>query len=982
MDCFNKRLLIKVFFISIAFFSLTPLYAAGYFQLHNLMSAAQKTIPANRIFNDTNLNLEDKEQGTGHVVNTQFSNDGGMAGCGVTSTLMQYMYQNAGTVDRSKNYIALNVFSQVMGFDPNAPFWGGAEGGLKGYLMGNYTDVAYPNTPYHRVIPSLYPAYLGLYNNGLNCGRWVEADFDRQNCLDRTTTTGISKFCPDVPVLSYSGQKVQAYVFDSCEDNNGWCRDDAAHLDINPAALNIPNNYYFQWKFIRNPYYTDPNAPASLKDIWLAWFSQASKYWSYVAILNAENGISHVQYNIGDPANPTWIDSHVLAGDNNVTWSSTSNNGQLWQIEPTNAITDSAPKDNPVYQLRYNDYLGYPANHGAIYQFNLLFNDGTLGKEVAGYSLFYQGGAPVKNGSQPQNMTVLNAPMGTGKITVTFTSLPDIVSLDATQANYLRPVVVSDQGYTWDADQCANLQCVFSNLPLATTYHVFAHYLDEPSNDLTLRKMNDITINSAAIQLTSTTKSKTYKLKSSDMNLSTLYSARVKVPLKFATTSKTAINGNLQALFIPDNNKNAAKHITAETQGCFLNTYVDTVKDPDHQIPDYIGNFTNCTVYYTVNQQKNFSTTATPPTAFFNLMLPAQVGFDTVNYALNTPYNTAISLVGYNPNSTKLPVATNAPLASYAVGTGSSRSLYFILDPESDAACLQNLDPAKGVSVTVGNTATFSLINAGIPIETMLAQPTNNITLQVNLTTTDFSCQAMPAIPLQNAQLKPGIDVVQVIKLVTVPKNAGPKPANKGILASSTGDNACFGVDDTLTFSSAGNAVLSVPYHTSTTAAKVDVNVPAGSYTITDKPIKVSGGVCQLVGTPTVAIKDNTYTPVTLNYHFTEQPGASCNAKVQVTANWPNGCSVQMTLSSTAPLSDVTLSWQKGNYDWTKAEVWGGEGALNIPNTPTGNVIWPLPSWVNGSGTVGMNVNNDGQPAICSAFTTNAIAIKCSGLAQ
>lgn len=279
MDGSNGKVF-HLFSISGFFLVVSAVHAAsgGYFKLHNLMSAAQKNVPSNVFFNDAKLNLERRETGAGHVVNTQFANDGGVAGCGISSTLIQYMYQNTGTVDLSKNYVALNVYSQVMGFNPEATFWGNPEGQVKGYMtqLGDKTHVAYPNISYHREIPSLYPAYLGLYNNGLNCGRWVEAQFDTIHCLDRTTATGISKSCPDVSSLSYAGEKLQGYIFDSCEDNNGWCRDDAAHPDFNQSAFKIPDNYYLQWKFIRNPYYSDVKAPAWLKDVWFA-----VQYWHH-----------------------------------------------------------------------------------------------------------------------------------------------------------------------------------------------------------------------------------------------------------------------------------------------------------------------------------------------------------------------------------------------------------------------------------------------------------------------------------------------------------------------------------------------------------------------------------------------------------------------------------------------------------------------------------------------------------------------------
>jgi|GEM_PF-4617400 len=979
MDCLKRKLfrLKKIsLMVGLTVFSTTLSYAStGYFQLHNIMSAAQKNLPSNFLFNDAQFNLENLEKGTGHTVNTQFANNGGMAGCGVTSTLVQYMYQNAGTNNLSANYIALNVYSQIMGFDPQAPFWGDPEGQVKGYLTQG-ANIAYPYTPYHRVIPSIYPAYLGTYNNGLNCGRWVEADFDTQSCLDRTTPTGISKSCPTVSGLTYSGQKMQAYVFDSCEDNNGWCRDDATHIDVDGSAFTTPANYYLQWKFIRNPYYASTTAPASLKDIWLAWFSEASQYWSYVAILNAENGISNVQYNIGALNNPTWINSHVLAGDNNVTWSSTSNNGQLWQVEPVNSLTDAAPAANPVYQMRFFDYLGYPANHGSIYQFNLLFADGTLGQSVSGYYFFYQGGATVKSGTQAQNMTLLASPVGTGRITVAFnTLLPTLVGFDPTQTNYLRPVIISDDGYAWDATQCQNNKCVFINLPTNGTYHVFAHYINDVSNDLTLRKVNDIAINSGNITFPANTTLLTYTLSSKEINLSTLYSARVQIPLKFATTNSSSINANLQALFIPNASKNAANNITAQTQGCFLNTYINTITDPNNVVPPYFGNNSTCTVYYTVNNQTNFNNAALP--AYFNVVLANNVGVSPVNFALDTPYNNAVQITGYDPTSNTLPTSQIMPLANYIASNATTRSLYLVLDEQSDAACLQNLDPTAGVSVNVGSTSPAVLTQAGQPLEIQLGQTTSSTTATANLVpSASIACQAQPAIP---GTLTPGIDVVQVIKLVTSPVALPPKPATQGIAATATGDSACLGGADTLSFSTNNNVVTTSPYTTSSASTNVNVSAPLGTYTISDAPFNVAGGSCKLSSNPTFTLQNNVYTPVTLNYQFSATPGSTCTAVAQVTSTWPNGCNVQFTLSSTASLNNVTLFWVKGNVNWTPADVWSGEGSLNIP-TGTGNVSWALPSWVNGQGSVvGMTINNDSNPGICAAFS-NGLSVQCSGV--
>lgn len=963
-----------------------PAYAAsGYFQLHNLMSAAQKPVPSNVIYNDNKLTLAYQEKTTGRVVNTQFANDGGMAGCGVTSNLVAYMYANTGTVDLSKNYIALNVFSGLSGFDPKAPFFGNAEGALKGYLtqMGGANNVAYPSTPYHRIIPSFYPAYLGLYNNGLNCGRWMEVNFDTQSCLDRTTPTGVSKFCPAVPGLSYAGQKMQGYVFDSCEDNNGWCRDDEAHIDVNGSAFTQPANYYLQWKFIKNPYYNDPKAPAALKDIWLAWFSNASKYWSYVAILNAENGVGRMIYNIGDTTNPVWINSHVLGGDNNLTWSSTSNNGQLWQIEPVSSLTDAAPPDNPLYQMRLFDVLGYPSNHGAIYQYNLLMSDGTLGQNINGFYLFYKGGTPLKRKKSLHNTTVLTAPAGSGTALVTYNQLlPSNVSLNSSKTNYIRTVLINDAGFSYDPTSCTINTCTYTNLPTSATYHVYAHYIEDVSNDMTLRKVNDISVNSATFTFANGNSTANYAVTLNDMNMSTLYSTRVQIPLKFATTALTPINANLQAVFVPDNTKNANYKITAQTQGCFLSNYVNTVSDPNQPSVSFNGNNSVCTIYYTLNQQTGFAANAVPPTAFFTLMLPKNVGIDAVNYQLSTASSMPIAVRGYNPAAGNPPPLTNVPIANYNVGTATTRSLYLMLDPESDSACLKNLDPVKGVTTTVGSTVT-ALTQADKPVEIQLAQLTGAVGTQVTMipgsTVNCVAQQAIVATP--TSPLKPGLDVVEIIKLVASPQALPPKPTVQGIAATATGDSACLGGNDTLNFMLNGQLAGSAPYQLSTTSTNVGVNIAPGTYTISDQAFKVAGGTCQLATQPSVLIQSNVYTPTTLSYQFKETPSAGCTATPQVIGSWPGGCTVQIAVQSATVLNNITLSWLKGAYDWTHVAIWGGQGSLNIPADANANVTWLLPSWVTGQGSsVGMNVTNDTPPAICDAMANNSIAITCRGI--
>lgn len=77
---------------------------------------------------------------------------------------------------------------------------------------------------------------LGLYNNGKNCGRWVEITYG-DNCVGHghdvkanpPIVCGVNAF-KDSPLQNFqpdekSGTKAYALVADSCQDGNYWCRE-------------------------------------------------------------------------------------------------------------------------------------------------------------------------------------------------------------------------------------------------------------------------------------------------------------------------------------------------------------------------------------------------------------------------------------------------------------------------------------------------------------------------------------------------------------------------------------------------------------------------------------------------------------------------------------------------------------------------------------------------------------------------------------
>ena len=110
----------------------------------------------------------------------------------------------------TQNFLALNV--------QNSP--------------GNYTSLPRP-------IPAADASQIGMSDNGLNCGRWVQVTIGNY-------CTGINDGAPNEPFCrngswvpdAYNGAALDFVVADSCDDGNAWCKDDPYHVDLAQASLN------------------------------------------------------------------------------------------------------------------------------------------------------------------------------------------------------------------------------------------------------------------------------------------------------------------------------------------------------------------------------------------------------------------------------------------------------------------------------------------------------------------------------------------------------------------------------------------------------------------------------------------------------------------------------------------------------------------------------------------------------------------------
>jgi len=252
---------------------------------------------------------------------TWFSGLGGpYGGCGLPEA----------NVD-SQNYLALNV--------QNSP--------------GVYSDLPRP-------IPAADASEIGMFDNGLNCGRWVQVTIG-PNCTGVNDGAQNQPFCRNGSWVSdqYNGATLNMVVADSCDDPNAWCKDDPYHIDLHQSSLNqfvlnsqpvgnmYPNswnNRQVTWQFIPAPNYTG--------DINIGALQGAQPYWPAIAISHLPNGIHGVQYY----ANGTWTDATM-----------DSDMGDDYIVAPTTGSGTAGSS----YEIRVIDASGSLVNNGRVYNFSL-----------------------------------------------------------------------------------------------------------------------------------------------------------------------------------------------------------------------------------------------------------------------------------------------------------------------------------------------------------------------------------------------------------------------------------------------------------------------------------------------------------------------------------------------------------------------------------------------------------------------------------
>jgi hypothetical protein len=218
------------------------------------------------------------------------------------------------------------------------------------------------NTPrdynfYPRPLPPSQAGKIGLWDNGHNCGRWVQVSMG-DFCTGTNDGAPNQPFCRNGSWVAdgYNGATLTMLVADSCGDSNAWCRDDRFHLDLAKPSLNrfirngspvgdlFPNhwnNRHVSWSFVPAPNYTG--------DIQIGFLQGAQTWWGAVSISHLPNGIHGVEYF----ANGAWQQA-AMNGDM----------GQSYILAPTATM-------GTQFQIRVRDVTDTLINAGRIYSFAL-----------------------------------------------------------------------------------------------------------------------------------------------------------------------------------------------------------------------------------------------------------------------------------------------------------------------------------------------------------------------------------------------------------------------------------------------------------------------------------------------------------------------------------------------------------------------------------------------------------------------------------
>jgi len=293
------------------------------------------------------------------------------------------------------------------------------------FVALNVYDTPKDYSFYPRPLTGSDVSKMGMWNNGLNCGRWVQvsiADF----CTGVNDGAPNQAFCRNGSWAadSYNGATLNMQVADSCGDSNGWCRDDPYHLDLSKSSLSqftkngtsvgslLPdhfNNRHISWKFIEAPNYSG--------DIKIGFMQGAMAYWPAIAVSHLADGIHSVEYNNGG------------------TWKTAKMNSDMGQSYIIDGTTSGASQ----FQIRVRDVHDQLINGGRVYSFSLPSSCSPCGAAYTAVAYTTSGGSTTSPATSSPSTSV---PVTSSVSSAPATSSP-VTSVPATTVPVTSPVVTS-----------------------------------------------------------------------------------------------------------------------------------------------------------------------------------------------------------------------------------------------------------------------------------------------------------------------------------------------------------------------------------------------------------------------------------------------------------------------------------------------------------------------------------------------------------
>lgn len=210
---------------------------------------------------------------------------------------------------------------------------------------------------YPRPLTGADAAKIGLWDNGRNCGRFVQVSIG-DYCTGVNDGAVNQPFCRNGAWTAdaYNGATLTMIVADSCGDSNAWCRDDPYHLDLAKDSLNrfvkggtavgdlSPNHFnnrHISWSFVPAPNYSG--------DIRIGFLQGAQAYWPAITVSHLANGIHGVEY---------------LSGG---AWRTAEMNSDMGESYVVDGVTPGATD----FQIRVRDANDQLINGGRVYSFAL-----------------------------------------------------------------------------------------------------------------------------------------------------------------------------------------------------------------------------------------------------------------------------------------------------------------------------------------------------------------------------------------------------------------------------------------------------------------------------------------------------------------------------------------------------------------------------------------------------------------------------------